>query len=277
MDWPAEKEGQPVDVQEAYDEFEERWSTDTRTPSGVLRSHVKPLNTPHEVGIDCHVSVAMGGWGMNKVFAYAMPTDIGRWSNHILNVVRILNRHAPNVEYIYFFTENEAVLQQSHLLHGADGTMVSGAQYQGLASRAAMEKIHHEFPQIKLIGPTNWGPPLGGPDGVDFVGDRFEDTLKPYLEAVWDQLYAFNYHNYYLGYTRENTGELQTLINFMRNRFSEDKPIFMNEGNIGCGDWAAWVKEDDRALWIYNGFVVLRTMMWAIDNLDKQQVLCWHD
>lgn len=181
------------------------------------------------------------------------------------------------MEYVYFFTENEAVLQQSHLLHGADGTVVSGAQYQGLASRAAMEEIHREFPQIKLIGPTNWGPPFGASDGRDFVGDRFEDTLKPYLEAVWDQLHAFNYHNYYLGYTRENTGELQTLINFMRVRFGEEKPIFMNEGNLGGGDWATWVKWDDRALWLYNGFIVLRALMWGIDNLDKQQVLCWHD
>lgn len=73
-DWPAEKEGQPVDAHEVWEQCEERWSSDRRARSGaLLTSYVKAMNAAHEVGIDCHVAVAMGGGGRTRFSATPRP------------------------------------------------------------------------------------------------------------------------------------------------------------------------------------------------------------
>jgi hypothetical protein len=63
----------------------------------------------------------------------------------------------------------------------------------------------------------------------------------------------------------------------MKTQFGEEKPIHMNEGHVGGFDWSRWTKYDDRALWVYDGYPILRTLMYGVQNLDKLKVMCWHD
>lgn len=267
---PADAQGR----QAAWENFATRW---VASPAWKPDAASKPIVLARQYGIDFHVAPHLAGWGMFPLWANRIPVDIPAWSGDMTDLVRIMKTRTPELEYLNFLHEAEPMLQHSHLLRGADATTVSGAEYGGLMDRTAMAKIHREFPDLKLIGPNQWGPPFSGPGGMDFLGNRFEEWTRPYLELAWNELYAFNSHNYALDYTRCNTGELQTLVNFMRVRFGEEKPIFMNEGHIGGFEWTPWVKYDDRALWLYDGYPILRALFYGVANLDKLQVMSWHD
>jgi hypothetical protein len=267
--WPTENDGHVDDVEAYWRQEEQRIAA---------RPEIQVLAAAHEVGIDYQMNLSTNGWGVNPLWhSGGVPTDIDAWSERIYRLARILKKFAPHVEHIYFYNENDAIVQHSHLLHESDAEKVPASQYQGMTCAAAMKKIHREFPDLKMIGPGNYGPPFGGSDGRDYVGNRFEDWVVPYLEATWDHLYAYNSHSYWLAHTREQTGEYQTLINYMHVRFGQEKPVFMDEGGLSGGDWCAWTRLDDRALWLYHGFGVLRALMSAVHTMDKRQAIFWHD
>ena len=267
--WPAENDGRVEDV-EAYWRGEERRI--------AARPEVRVLAAAHEVGIDFQVNISAPGWAVNPLWhSGGVPADVESWSERIYRLAGILAKLAPSAEYIYFYNENDAIVQHSHLLHDFDAEKFPASYYQGMTCAAAMKKIRRDYPHLKMIGPTNYGPPFGGMDGRDYVGNRFEDWIVPYLEATWDQLHAFNAHSYWLAYTREQTGEYQTLVNYMRIRFGQEKPVFMDEGGPSGGDWCPWTKWDDRALWLYHGFSILRTLVNAVHTMDKRQAIFWHD
>jgi len=264
---PGDEKGEQAMLREVEERFVQSriWKSGGRLP----------LQTAAKLGIDSVAYLMVDGWGVHHKL---MPTDIDSCADMFARYIPLLKKHAPELEYVQITAESGGNISESALLRQGGYEDKTAPQYEGIVLRAVGEKLHKEFPDLKLLGPTNWGPPLGGPDAIDFVGHRFDDWTRPYLEEAWPQLHGFAYHSYFLGWTREQTGELQTLANFMQVRFGEQKPMYMTEGHVAGFEWfGSKTKHDDRAMWLYHGYHVLRALCFGVENCDRLKAMLWHD